>query len=71
VGTAVQSHFSIKVKAMNPYTDTITIQAHDRIVCEIFNLEDLWFTRIEELLLSKEYDKALELVQFKLKPKQN
>ena len=51
--------------------ETITIEAHDRIVCEIFNLEDLWFTRIEELLLSKEYEKALELVQLKLKPKQN
>ena len=70
MGTAVQSYFFIKVKAMNTQ-ETITIQAHDRIVCEIFNLEDLWFTRIEELLLSKEYEKALELVQLKLKPKQN
>jgi hypothetical protein len=47
--------------------ETITIQQHDRIVCEIFNLEDIWFTRIRDLLESKEYDKALELVKMKLK----
>ena len=50
--------------------ETITIQQHDRIVCEIFNLEDIWFTRIRDLLESKEYDKALELVKMKLKSDQ-
>jgi hypothetical protein len=47
--------------------ETLTIEQHDRIVCEIFNLEDLWFTRIRDLLVSKEYDQALALVRMKLK----
>jgi hypothetical protein len=46
---------------------TLTLEQHDRIVCEIFNMEDLWFQRLQDLLTHKEYDKALDLVNLKLR----